>query len=510
MRNFIFHNPVKIYFGEGQAVHVTEEAKSRPGAVLLVYGGGSIKRNGAYDDVTAALREAGNEVVELSGVTPNPRLDKVLEGVNLVREHGVSLILAVGGGSVIDCAKFISLGSGLGEDEDLWDDYVETGKPAPENLVPLVVVLTIAATGSEMGDAAVLTNWARNRKLGYTSFPLTPKFSVLDPTYLLTLPAEQTTYGFVDMFCHTCEQYFSLPSDDNLSDEMAEAIQRHILRSWCACRRHPRSYEARGNAMWDSTFALNRVISRGKEEDWGTHGIEHALSAYFDIPHGAGLAVVHPHWMKYVYTSRPEATARFARWAVNVWGVDSTGKSEREVAEEGIERYADFSASGRCPAHPVRGRHSSRSGHAGQARRPCRRRRRLLPPHHPRRCACHPRLVRDTGRVLRMYQGVSRDGGAGDLISTPAVYTSMTTHFALHLYIDTQPPRCTGMASRTWMCDERRHLRFGGGAGLPRHRAVVGHMIRQRPYYPALGGVRKSLKRWIALPYHAAAESDSA
>ena len=154
MRNFIFHNPVKIYFGEGQAVHVTEEAKSRPGAVLLVYGGGSIKRNGAYDDVTAALREAGNEVVELSGVTPNPRLDKVLEGVNLVREHGVSLILAVGGGSVIDCAKFISLGSGLGEDEDLWDDYVETGKPAPENLVPLVVVLTIAATGSEMGDAA--------------------------------------------------------------------------------------------------------------------------------------------------------------------------------------------------------------------------------------------------------------------------------------------------------------------------------------------------------------------
>lgn len=192
--------------------------------MLLVYGGGSIKRNGAYDDMTAALREAGNEVVELSGVTPNPRLDKVLEGVNLVREHGVSLILAVGGGSVIDCAKFISLGSGLGEDEDLWDDYVETGKPAPENLVPLGVVLTTATTGSEMGDAAVLTSWARNRKLGYTSFPLTLKFSVLDPTYLLTLPAEQTTYGFVDMFCHTCEQYFSLPSDDNLSDEMAEAI----------------------------------------------------------------------------------------------------------------------------------------------------------------------------------------------------------------------------------------------------------------------------------------------
>ena len=485
--------------------------------MLLVYGGGSIKRNGAYDDVTAALREAGNEVVELSGVTPNPRLDKVLEGVTLVREHGVNLnlILAVAGGSVIDCAKFISLGSGLGEDEDLWDGYVETGKPAPENLVPLGVVLTIAATGSEMGDVAVLTNWARNRKLGYTFFPLTPKSSVLDPTYLLTLPAEQTTYGFVDMFCHTCEQYFSLPSDDNLSDEMAEAIQRHILRSWRACRRHPRSYEARSNAMGDSTFALNRVISRGKEEDWVTHGIEHALSAYFDISHGAGLAVVHPHWMKYVYTSRPEATARFARWAVNVWGVDSTGKSEREVAEEGIERYADFSASGRCPAHPVRGRHSSRSGHAGQARRPCRRRRRLLPPHHPRRCARHPRLVRDTGRVLRMYQGVSRDGGAEDLISTPAVYTSMTTHFALHLYIDTQPPRCTGMASRTWMCDERRHLRFGGEASLPRHRSRCrshdsAYANVERPYYPALGRVRKSLKRWIALPYHSAAESDLA
>ena len=215
MRNFIFHNPVKIYFGEGQAVHVAEEARSRPGTVLLVYGGGSIRRNGAYDDVTAALREAGNEVVELSGVTPNPRLDKVLEGVKLVREHGVSLILAVGGGSVIDCAKFISLGSGLGEDEDLWDDYVETGKPAPENLVPLGVVLTTAATGSEMGDAAVLTNWARNRKLGYTSFPLTPKFSVLDPTYLLTLPVEQTTYGFVDMFCHTTTSPTRWPRPSN-------------------------------------------------------------------------------------------------------------------------------------------------------------------------------------------------------------------------------------------------------------------------------------------------------
>lgn len=356
MRNFIFHNPVKIYFGEGQAVHVTEEAKSRPGAVLLVYGGGSIKRNGAYDDVTAALREAGNEVVELSGVTPNPRLDKVLEGVNLVREHGVSLILAVGGGSVIDCAKFISLGSGLGEDEDLWDDYVETGKPAPENLVPLGVVLTTAATGSEMGDAAVLTNWSRNRKLGYTSFPLTPKFSVLDPTYLLTLPDEQTTYGFVDMFCHTCEQYFSLPSDDNLSDEMAEAIQRHILRSWRACRRHPRSYEARSNAMWDSTFALNRVISRGKEEDWVTHGIEHALSAYFDISHGAGLAVVHPHWMKYVYTSRPRSHR-----TLRPLGGERVGRGlDRQIRARGgrggHRALRRLSASGRCPAHPVRGR----------------------------------------------------------------------------------------------------------------------------------------------------------
>ena len=342
MRNFIFHNPVKIYFGEGQAVHVTEEAKSRPGAVLLVYGGGSIKRNGAYDDVTAALREAGNEVVELSGVTPNPRLDKVLEGVNLVREHGVSLILAVGGGSVIDCAKFISLGSGLGEDEDLWDDYVETGKPAPENLVPLVVVLTIAATGSEMGDAAVLTNWARNRKLGYTSFPLTPKFSVLDPTYLLTLPAEQTTYGFVDMFCHTCEQYFSLPSDDNLSDEMAEAIQRHILRSWCACRRHPRSYEP-----WQRDVGFH-VRAQPRHLAWQGGGLGHArhrACALRLLRHparrrpGRGPSALDEVRL---HLTPPKPPARFARWAVNVWGVDSTGKSEREVAEEGIERYADF------------------------------------------------------------------------------------------------------------------------------------------------------------------------
>ena len=204
------------------------------------------------------------------------------------------------------------------------------------------VVLTTAATGSEMGDAAVLTNWERNRKLGYTSFPLMPRFSVLDPSYLMTLPAEQTVYGFEDMFCHTCEQYFSYPVDDNLSDEIAEGIQRHILRSWRACLADPKDYEARSNAMWDSTLALNRIISRGKEEDWVTHGIEHALSAYTDIAHGAGLAVVHPHWMAYVYLVNDEVTARFARWAVDVWGVTPTGKTDRMVAEEGIDRYVDF------------------------------------------------------------------------------------------------------------------------------------------------------------------------
>lgn len=342
MRDFIFHNPVKIYFGKGQARHIAQEVERVEGAVLVVYGGGSIKRNGAYDDVMAALAGTGHKIIELPGVTPNPRLDKALEGVRLVKEHGVGLILAVGGGSVIDCAKFISLGSGIGDDEDLWDDYIETGKPAPEGLIPVGVVLTTAATGSEMGDAAVLTNWERNRKLGYTSFPLMPRFSVLDPSYLMTLPAEQTVYGFEDMFCHTCEQYFSYPVDDNLSDEIAEGIQRHILRSWRACLSDPKDYEARSNAMWDSTLALNRIISRGKEEDWATHGIEHALSAYTDIAHGAGLAVVHPHWMAYVYLVNDEVTARFARWAVDVWGVTPTGKTDRMVAEEGIDRYVDF------------------------------------------------------------------------------------------------------------------------------------------------------------------------
>ena len=342
MRDFIFRNPVKIYFGKGQARHIAQEVERVEGAVLVVYGGGSIKRNGAYDDVMAALAGTGRKIIELPGVTPNPRLDKALEGVRLVKGHGVGLILAVGGGSVIDCAKFISLGSGIGDDEDLWDDYIETGKPAPEGLIPVGVVLTTAATGSEMGDAAVLTNWERNRKLGYTSFPLMPRFSVLDPSYLMTLPAEQTVYGFEDMFCHTCEQYFSYPVDDNLSDEIAEGIQRHILRSWRACLSDPKDYEARSNAMWDSTLALNRIISRGKEEDWVTHGIEHALSAYTDIAHGAGLAVVHPHWMAYVYLVNDEVTARFARWAVDVWGVTPTGKTDRMVAEEGIDRYVDF------------------------------------------------------------------------------------------------------------------------------------------------------------------------
>lgn len=350
MRDFIFHNPVKIYFGKGQARNIEQEAASCKGAVLLVYGGGSIKRNGAYDDATRALAAAGKQVVELPGVTPNPHLDKVLEGVALAKKHDVGLILAVGGGSAIDCAKFISLGAGLADGEDLWRDYVETGKPAPEGLVPLGVVLTTAATGSEMGDSAVVTNTAIARKMGYTSFPLMPKFSVLDPSYLTTLPIDQTNYGFEDMFCHVCEQYFSLPSDDNLSDEVAEAVMRHILRSWRSCLAEPTDYEARSNAMWDSTMALNRIISRGKDQDWVTHGIEHGISAVHDhVAHGAGLAVVHPHWMKYVYRSRPEATARFARWGRAVWGVAITGKTERLIAEEAIERYSDFLARVGCP-----------------------------------------------------------------------------------------------------------------------------------------------------------------
>lgn len=350
MQDFIFHNPVKIYFGKGQASHVAEEAAACEGPVLLVYGGGSIKRNGAYDDVIRALAAAGKQVVELAGVTPNPRLDKVLEGVALAKEHGVGLILAVGGGSAIDCAKFVALGAGIGSDEDLWHDYIESGRPAPEGLIPLGVVLTTAATGSEMGDSAVVTNTAIARKMGYTSFPLMPRFSVLDPSYLTTLGRDQTNYGFVDMFCHVCEQYLSLPSDDNLSDELAEAIMRHILRSWRACLADPSDYTARSNAMWDSTMALNRIISRGKETDWVTHGIEHGISAMHpEVAHGAGLAVVHPHWMKYVYRATPEATGRFARFACTVWGVDPTGRTEAEMAAEGIERYSDFLARMGCP-----------------------------------------------------------------------------------------------------------------------------------------------------------------
>lgn len=342
MKNFTFHNAVTIYFGENQMPHLSEEIKAVAGPVLMVYGGGSIRKNGAYDDAYAALGKTGKTVIELSGVTANPRLDKVLEGVALVKEHNVGLILAVGGGSVIDCAKGIALGAGIGEDEDLWDDYMETGKPAPSDLLPIGVVLTTAATGSEMGDATVLTNQKLHRKLGYLSAPLIPKFSVLNPHYLTTLPENETIFGFEDMFCHVCEQYFSLPSDGNLSDELAEALQRHILRSWRSCLQTPDDYVARSNAMWDSTLALSRMVLAGKDGDWVTHGIEHAVSAYYDIPHGAGLAIVHPHWMQYVYRSTAQATQRFARWAVNVWGVDATDKNEYQIAQEGIERYSDF------------------------------------------------------------------------------------------------------------------------------------------------------------------------
>ena len=336
MESFSFYAPTYFEFGRGAEVKTGELIKRFGGSkVLLHYGGGSIKNNGVYGKVIAALSSAGIQFTELGGVKPNPRSGLVYEGIELAKKEGVDFILAVGGGSVIDSAKAIA--AGVQYDGDFLDFY--QGKAAIEDALPIGVVLTIAAAGSEGSANSVITDEVNKIKKGARSDYLRPRFSVMNPEFTCTLPAYQTAAGATDIFIHVCERYFSNTAEVSVTDRMCEAVMKTILYETPRVLRDPDNYEARANIMWAGMIAHNNICGVGREQDWASHHIEHELSALYDVTHGAGLAVIAPAWMKFVLEKHPE---KFVPFATEVWGVPLDTINPMETAMRGIERFEAF------------------------------------------------------------------------------------------------------------------------------------------------------------------------
>ena len=332
MNNFSFCNPVAIHFGQGQIEKLSAILKEYGNNVLLVYGGGSIKKNGLYDAVMAQLE--GFNVTELSGVNPNPRIESVREGVKLCRENNIEVILAVGGGSTIDCSKAIA--GATFYDGDAWD-VIKKGSLITKAL-PIVDVLTIAATGSEMNNSGVITNFETNEKLGFGNGLLYPKASILDPTWTFSVPKVQTAAGIADIMSHTFEQYFTAV-EGYFPRELGNAVLKTCIKYGPIAYNEPENYEARANIMWAATIGLNGLIGCGIGKSWSCHPMERALSAYFDVTHGTGLAVLTPSWMRYILSE--DTVMRFVDYGVGVWGIDPN-KDKFEIANEAIEKTADF------------------------------------------------------------------------------------------------------------------------------------------------------------------------
>ncbi|BDH62697.1 putative NADH-dependent butanol dehydrogenase 1 [Lysinibacillus sp. PLM2] len=335
MNNFSFYNPVRLHFGKGQINQLEVELPQYGDKILVVYGGGSIKRNGLYDEVMKVLEKLNMKVFELSGVEPNPRVETVRKGVEICKAEDVDFVLAVGGGSVIDCSKLIVAGAKV--DEDPWNIVLK--KTQVTDALPLGTILTIAATGSEMNSGSVISNEETLEKYGWGSPHVFPKFSILDPTYTFTLPRNQTVYGIVDMMSHVFEQYFHNATNTPITDEMCEGVLRTVIETAPKLVNDLENYELRETILLAGTIALNGFLALGSRGDWATHNIEHAVSAVYDIPHGGGLAIIFPNWMKHNIHVNPE---RFARLAIKAFGVSAEGKTAEEIALEGIERLREF------------------------------------------------------------------------------------------------------------------------------------------------------------------------
>lgn len=334
MENFVYSIPTKIYFGKGQICHIGEIVSDYGKKALLVYGGGSIKRNGIYDDVVKYLKESNVSWCELSGVEPNPRITTVRKGVELCRKENIDVIVPIGGGSTIDCAKVIA--GAVTYPNDAWDIVLDPSKIV--SVLPIVSVLTLSATGSEMDTFAVISNMETNDKIGTGHEDMRPKASILDPSYTYSVSAYQTAAGTADIMSHILECYFS-NVEGYLQDRMAEGLLKTCIEYGVKAAQHPDDYEARANLMWTSSWAINNFIKLGKDVAWTVHPMEHQLSAYYDITHGVGLAILTPHWMKYVLNEN--TVAKFKEYGVNVWGIDSE-KDPFEIAEEAIQKTKDY------------------------------------------------------------------------------------------------------------------------------------------------------------------------
>lgn len=335
MNNFEFYNPTRIIFGKDNQKKVGDYVKRYSSNILLHYGKNSIKKNGLYDEVVLSLKEAGVTFTDLGGVQPNPRVSLVREGIKICKEKNIDFILAVGGGSVIDSAKAIALGAKY--NGDVWDFF--TRKAVPENSVPGATILTIPAAGSESSPNTVITNEEESMKLGAAHESLRPVFSILNPVFCFTLPKEQLGYGVCDMMAHIFERYFTNTENTELSDKLCEATLKTIINNAPKILENFNDYDAWSEIMWAGNIAHNGLLGMGRTEDWASHGIEHAISAVHDIAHGAGLAIVFPAWMKYVYK---ENVPLFVQFAVNVWGVNDSIRNSEETALKGIEETEKF------------------------------------------------------------------------------------------------------------------------------------------------------------------------
>lgn len=335
--NFSYCNPTRLYFGEDSLNYLHDELSKYGPTVMLCYGSGSIKKNGIYDQVMDILKASGKTVVEDAGVMPNPTVEKLYEGCRIAKENNVDFILAVGGGSVCDYAKAVSVSVYC--EEDPWEKYYLKMEDVSCKIVPVGCVLTMVGTGSEMNGGAVITNHSQKRKIGHVfGDQVFPKFAILNPRYTFTLPKYQMVAGFYDIFNHITEQYFS-GEDDSTSDYIAEGLMRSLVHSSRIAVKNPEDYEARSNIMWTATWALNTLIAQGKSTDWMVHMIGQSIGAYTDATHGMTLAAVSLPYYRHIC---PYGLKKFCRFAVNVWNVDAAGKTEEEVVAEGLSRMENW------------------------------------------------------------------------------------------------------------------------------------------------------------------------
>lgn len=346
MRNFIFENSTKAYFGKGcVGEHLSKELGKYGSNVMLGYGGGSVKRNGVYDEVMSVLAASGKKVTEFAGIMANPTYSKVLEGKKLALDNDIDLIIAVGGGSVMDCCKAVSMAAAY--DGDVWDDFWAKEGTVDFDPLPLGVIVTASGTGSEMNGGAVITEEQSMIKTDRDYPSCNPKFAFLDPVYTYSVPRMQVAAGGFDILSHIMEIYFSGPDDNNVSDEISEALMRNTIRSLRGAMKDPEDYASRSDLMWDATMAENRIIKLGKDKDFEAHNIEHQLSAFTDCSHGCGLAVIQPVYYRHIYR---DGLWKFRRFATEVWGIDGEGKNDEQTALEGVEALAGFAREIGLPA----------------------------------------------------------------------------------------------------------------------------------------------------------------